>query len=153
VAVTFITESGQAFGAAGGGVDVVGVPVTEADTEPDRAMGPAGTTGVPETGTPGAPGRAAAEALAEAALLDPLVSRSLPVGGGLLDGTAEASGTPSARTFAAPFTEGTSLPPSKAPMAQTNNTAPTAEPAMATMRRRRYTDVGSGPLGSFTCGN
>lgn len=80
---------------------------------------------------------------------------SRPDAGGLLDGglladaALVASGTPSA----APRTDGTVLPPSRAPMAQMNSTAPTAEPAMATMRLRRYTDGGSGSFGSSTCGN
>ncbi len=38
-------------------------------------------------------------------------------------------------------------------MAQMNNSAPTADPAKATMRLRRYTADGSGSLGSSTCGN
>jgi hypothetical protein len=73
--------------------------------------------------------------------------------GGLLDGGSAAGGTPPVRMFAVPSTAGVLLPPSSAAMAQTNKTAPTAEPAMATTRRRRYTDAGSGPLGSFTIGN
>jgi hypothetical protein len=78
---------------------------------------------------------------------------SLPLAGGLLDGTEEVSGTPPGRMFAAPRTAGVSPPPSSAPTAQMNNSAPTPNPAMATTRRRRYTDGESGPVGSFTCGN
>jgi hypothetical protein len=77
---------------------------------------------------------------------------SLPLVGGLLDG-ADASGTPCGRSFAVPRTDGVSPPPNSAPIAQTNNTAPTPSPVMASARRRRYTDGESGPLGSFTCGN
>jgi hypothetical protein len=72
---------------------------------------------------------------------------------GGFEGAVEAGGTPFGRTFAAPRTEGGPLPSSSAPIAHTNNTAPTPRPAMASMRRRRYTDGDSGPLGSFTSGN
>jgi hypothetical protein len=87
---------------------------------------------------------------------DALADASWPLLGGLdggLDGAVETGGTPFGRTFAAPRTSGVPLPSSSAPIAHTNNTAPTPSPAMASMRRRRYTDGESGPLGSFTSGN
>jgi hypothetical protein len=57
-----------------------------------------------------------------------------PVAGGLLAGAlVVASATP----CAAPRPQGVPLPPSSAPTAQTNSSAPTAVPAVATTRRRR----------------
>jgi hypothetical protein len=124
VTVTRIAESGQACGGAG----VVGV----------------GRVVVVVLG-------AALDELGDGEFVELPRTRTRPVAGGLEDGAAlVASGTPSE----APRTDGTvSLPPSSAPIAQTKSTAPTAVPAMAMMRRRRYTDGGSGPLGSSTCGN
>jgi hypothetical protein len=75
---------------------------------------------------------------------------SFPVAGGLLDGArVVANGTP----LAVPRTDGGVFPPSSAPMAHTNSSAPIAVPAAAVIRRRRYTDGDTVPLASSTCGN
>jgi hypothetical protein len=132
--VTRSTESGHACG-AGGDVVVVGDVVVA-----DVVVGTADVVVV------GCVGRA--DELDDGELVALPLTWIRPVAGGL-DGARVASAT----SLAAPCTGGTSLPPSRAPMAQMNNTAPTAEPAVAMMRRRRYTDGGSAPLGSFTCGN
>jgi hypothetical protein len=130
--VTRSAESAQSFGGPAGVVVVVTVVLGAGDPDVCRV------------------GDALADGDADAdALLD---VRRLPLAGGLLGGE-DASGTPCGRTFAAPRTDGVALPPSNAPIAQTNNTAPTPSPAMAIARRRRYTDGESGPLGSFTSGN
>jgi hypothetical protein len=74
------------------------------------------------------------EALADGALVVLPWGAIMPVVGGLLAGAlVVASGTP----WAAPRTDGVSLPPSNAPTAQTNSSAPTAVPAVARTRRRR----------------
>ncbi|HEX5405064.1 MAG TPA: hypothetical protein VFX16_22500 [Pseudonocardiaceae bacterium] len=97
---------------------------------------------------------AVVDGLGDAELDDGLPGgRRRPVAGGLLDGATEASGTPSGLAFAALRTDGVSPPPSSAPTAQMNNSAPTPNPVMATTRRRRYTDGESGLVGSSTCGN
>ncbi len=58
----------------------------------------------------------------------------MPVVGGLLAGArVVASGTP----CAVPRIAGVALPPSSAPTAQTNSSAPRAVPAVAMTRRRR----------------
>jgi len=74
------------------------------------------------------------EALADGELVVLPWGAIMPVVGGLLAGAlVVASGTP----WAAPRTDGVALPPSSAPTAQMNNSAPTAVPAVATTRRRR----------------
>jgi hypothetical protein len=108
VTVSRIIESGQACGGPGGGADVVvGVAVVVV---------------------------AWSVGLADGELVALPWVAIMPVDGGLLAGArVVASGTP----CDAPRIDGVSLPPRSAPTAQTNSSAPTAVPAVATTRRRR----------------
>ena len=85
----------------------------------------------------GPPGVGATDELGDAELEAP-AALSLPTAGGLL-GEIVARGTPPGCSSAAPCTESPELP-NNAPAAQMMTRTTTAEPMVATVRRRRYTE-------------
>jgi hypothetical protein len=143
VAISFTTLSGHCCGGAGGAVVVVGLGAAENTEEP----GPGGGSGAPE----GSGDDAASEELALDEL-DASAGSRRPTEGGLLDGR-DVMVTPADCWLAALLTESSLALDSSAPAAQISTSTASAEPMVATARRRRYTEGGRGPRGSSTSGN
>jgi hypothetical protein len=142
VAISFTTLSGHCCGGAGGAVVVVGLGAAENTEEP----GPGGGSGAPEGS-----GDDASEELALDEL-DASAGSRRPTEGGLLDGR-DVMVTPADCWLAALLTESSLALDSSAPAAQISTSTASAEPMVATARRRRYTEGGRGPRGSSTSGN